>query len=91
MRMIRYFIYGLTLAAVFASLFLPDAIGWKLIRASLFFGGLWPVLFPSDYVRWLQAARHDLRPLDPTLYWIPRLVGSGLMVLSLAMVLAHSK
>jgi hypothetical protein len=91
MRTINYFVYGLLVAAFFGSLFLPNAVGWKLMCASLFAGGLWSSLFPSELVGWVRAAHHELDPRDRSLWWIARIIGAGLMALSLAMTLGFSR
>ena len=81
-KIIPYFMPFLALAAFLGLLLLPDTIAWPLTLFSFFVIGLWAVLFPQGIMSWAKTAHPELDETDPSLWWVPRLIGTFFMLLS---------
>ena len=73
----------LTAATVVSLFFLPRIIGFFLLCLLIFLTGIWGIMFPPGIITWARAAHPELDPWDESMWWIPRLVGSGLIAISL--------
>jgi hypothetical protein len=40
-------------------------------------------MFPAGLIGWAKSAYTDLDPDDQSMWWIPRLIGSGFIAMSL--------
>lgn len=74
-----------TVTAV-GAFFLPSTVEWALGCLSFFAIGLWGVLFPPGIIGWAKFSHPDLDPFDQSIWWVSRLVGSGLVMMSLILV-----
>jgi hypothetical protein len=88
MRAIDYFLRVLTAITAIGLIILPDTISWKLLCFSFFSVGLWAVLFPPGVLGWAKRGRRELDPTDPSLWWVPRLIGTAFIVFAFVMIIA---
>ena len=63
--------------------FLPRIIGFLLLCLLIFLTGVWSITFPPGLIGGAKAAHPELDPWDESMWWIPRLVGSGFIAISL--------
>ena len=91
MRGIDYFLRVLGIIAFFGSFILPHNVSWKLMCLWCFSVGLWAVLFPPGILGWADRGRRQLDPTDPSLWWIPRLIGTALIASALVLAIAFFK
>lgn len=68
-----------TLVGVFL---LPRMIDALLLCLLIFLAGIWGIMFPPGIIMWARAAHPELDPWDESMWWIPRLLGSGLIAIS---------
>ena len=61
---------------------LPERISLALVCGLLFMMGVWSVLFPARLLQWAKPTSFAIDPSDSTLWWIPRLVGAALIIIS---------
>jgi hypothetical protein len=73
----------LAAATVIGVFFLPHIIEFLLICLLIFLIGLWGIMFPPGIIGWAKAAHPELDPWDESMWWIPRLVGSGFIAISI--------
>src|SRR5262245_57624805 len=66
---------------------LPERISLALVCGLLFMVGVWSVLFPSRLLQWAKPTSLAMDPSDATLWWIPRLVGAMLIIISVIAVI----
>jgi hypothetical protein len=91
MRAIDYFLRVLTVVTAIGLIILPDAISWKVLCFCFFSVGLWAVLFPPGVLGWADRGRRKLDPTDPSLWWIPRLIGTLFIAFAFALTVALFK
>ena len=72
----------LTAATVVGLFLLPHVIEFLLLCLLIFLAGVWVIMFPPGIIGWAKAAHSELDPWDESMWWIPRLVGSGLIAIS---------
>src|SRR5262249_38071426 len=78
-------VISLATTLAWGSLFvLPKQISLALVCGLLFMMGVWSVLFPSRLLEWAKPTRFDMDLSDTRLWWIPRLVGATLIIISVA-------
>lgn len=74
----------LTFISFVVLLALPEGKMADILPCLCFFAvGVWSVMFPAGPVGWAKMAHKDLYPNDESLWWISRLVGTGLVAFSL--------
>lgn len=73
----------LAAATVIGVFFLPQIIDSLLLCLLIFLTGVWGIMFPPGIIGWARAAHSELDPWDESMWWIPRLVGSGLIAISI--------
>ena len=66
---------------------LPKRISLAIACGLLFMMGVWSLLFPSRLLEWAKPTRVELDPSDSTLWWIPRVIGATLILISAIAVL----
>jgi hypothetical protein len=55
--------------------------------------GLWGVMFPAGVIGWAKTVYKELDPSDESMWWVSKLVGTGLIAFSLiwaTMMVFHS-
>ena len=84
MRVIDIFLGVLMFTTAIGWFFLPDSVSWRMFLAMFFATGLWCVLYPPGVLGWVNSGRSNrLDPSDPSLWWIPRLIGIGFVAVSI--------
>jgi hypothetical protein len=83
MRTIDITLRVLGTATAVGAFFLPNKIESALFCLSFFAVGLWGVLFPPGIIAWAKFSHPDLDPSDQSIWWVSRLVGSGLILMAL--------
>jgi uncharacterized membrane protein len=73
----------LATATVIGMFFSPGIIDSSLLCLLIFLSGLWAIMFPPGIIGWAKAAHPELDPWDESMWWIPRLVGSGFIAISI--------
>jgi hypothetical protein len=73
----------LTAATVVGLFLLPHIIEFLLLCLLIFLTGIWSIMFPPGIIMWARAAHPELDPWDASMSWIPRLVGSGFIAISI--------
>ena len=73
----------LAIATAISVFFLPQIIEISLLCLLIFLTGIWSIMFPPGIIMWARAAHTELDPWDESNWWIPRLVGSGFIALSI--------
>lgn len=73
----------LAAATVISVFFLPQIVEVVLLCLLIFLTGVWSIKFPPGIIMWARAAHSELNPWDKSMWWIPRLVGSGLIAISI--------
>ena len=73
----------LAVATVIGMVFLPQIIDFLLLCVLIFLTGVWSIKFPPGIIEWARAAHPELDPWDESTWWIPRLVGSGFIAVSI--------
>ena len=64
--------------ATFLALFVaPDKWGAALGPTSLGIVGAWALLYPQGILGWAKTAHPSIDVDDPSLWWVPRLIGGG--------------
>lgn len=86
MRAVDYFIRTLTFATIAVSLFASNTVALVLFSACFFLVGLWAVLYPPGILGWVQ--HRGLDPSDESFWWVPRLIGSVFIAMSLVIFVA---
>ena len=81
-KIIDYFIRFLVLASFLSFFFAPAPITWTLTLLNFFAVGLWAVLYPPGVMLWAKATHPELDETDPSLWWIPRLIGGAFMLMA---------
>jgi hypothetical protein len=79
---LAHFLHLLAAATVIGVFFLPQIIDSLLLCLLIFLTGIWGIIFPPGIFMWVRAAQPELDPWDESMWWIPRLVGSGLIAIS---------
>ena len=82
---LAHFLHLLAAATLIGVFFLPQIIDSLLLCLLIFLTGLWGIMFPPGLFMWARAAHPELDPWDESMWWIPRLVGSGLIAISVVM------
>jgi hypothetical protein len=72
----------LAAATVIGVFFLPQIIDFIALPFDLSYRRL-GIMFPPGIIAWAKAAHSELDPWDESMWWIPRLVGSGLIAISI--------
>jgi hypothetical protein len=66
-------------ATVIGVFLLPRIIDWVLLCLLIFLIGIWCIIFPPGLMMWAKAAD----PWDESMWWIPKLVGIGVIAISI--------
>jgi hypothetical protein len=74
-----------TLTAI-GAFFLPGKVESALFCFSFFSIGIWGVIYPPGIMGWAKVSHPDLDPADESIWWVPRLVGTGLVLMSIIFV-----
>jgi hypothetical protein len=82
MTVIDYFLRGLTFVAILALLLAPDSWGLGLVLFSFVAVGVWSLLYPQGMLAWARMAHPGIDPLNSSLWWVPRLIGGGFLVMA---------
>ncbi len=62
--------------------FLPKKIVGVTGMGLFFAVGLWSLLYPQGLLGWASTAHHEIDPSDPTLWWVPRVIGVCFIIIS---------
>jgi hypothetical protein len=73
----------LAAAAVIGVFLLPGIIESLLLCLLIFLTVLWGIMFPPGIIGWAKAAHPEVDPWDESMWWIPRLVDSGFIAISM--------
>jgi hypothetical protein len=73
----------LTAATVVGLFLLPHIIEFLLLCLLIFLTGIWSIMFPPGIIMWARATHPELDPWDESMWWIPRVVGSGFIAISI--------
>jgi hypothetical protein len=89
MKLADWVVRAVILATFFALLFAPEKWGPRLGVVSLGIVGAWALLYPQGVLGWAKTAhpRIDVNVDDPSLWWIPRLIGGFFVAFALVIVL----
>jgi hypothetical protein len=86
MRLINWFIQGLIVFVFLVLLFGPHEWGFPLGLVAFAAMGFWALLFPQGALGTVKRLRG--RANDPSLWWVPRLVGAFFVAFALIGALA---
>lgn len=74
---------ALVVATFFALLLSPEKWGFPLGVISCGVVGAWAVLYPQGILGWAKTAHPTIHVDDPSLWWVPRLIGGFFVVFAL--------
>ena len=83
MKAIDNFIGIATTLYVIAWFFLPSNIQMIALCVLFIAVGLFAIIFPQGILGWAKTARPEIDPEDESLWWVPRGIGIGFIVMSL--------
>jgi hypothetical protein len=86
MRLADWIVRAIVLAAFFALLLAPEKWGFPLMLISLGIVGSWALLYPQGILGWAKTAHPSIDVDDPSLWWVPRLIGAFFVVFAVLLL-----
>jgi hypothetical protein len=80
---------ALTAATFFALLIAPEKYGAAMGFISLIVVGVWVILYPQGVLGWLKATHPAVDADDSSVWWVPRLIGCGFLIMAVLVGVAH--
>ena len=87
-RLLDVLINIATVLGCIAMLFVSNEVGLAIGGGLFFMVGLWSLLFPDGPLKWASTAYPAIDPIDDRLWWISRLIGACIMIISLILITA---
>jgi threonine/homoserine/homoserine lactone efflux protein len=88
MKVSDWLVRILVVATFFALLVAPDKYGAPMGFICLVAVGAWAIFYPQGVLGWAKDAHPTIEVEDPSLWWVPRLIGFIFLVLALFVMLA---
>jgi len=82
MRVADWVVRVVVVATFFALLLAPEKWGFPFGLVSLGIVGAWALLYPQGVLGWVKTAHPSIDVEDPSLWWVPRLIGGFFMALA---------
>jgi len=83
MRIADWAVRAVVIATFFALLIAPQKWGFALGLISLGVVGSWALLYPQGVIGWAKTAHPSLDVDDPSLWWVPRMIGGFFVTFAL--------
>jgi hypothetical protein len=90
MKFADWVVRAVVIATFVALLLAPEKWGFPLGLISLGIVGAWALLYPQGVLGWAKTAHPSIDVDDPSLWWVPRLIGCCFVVLALVMAFAFA-
>ena len=87
MRLADWVVRAVVAGTFLALLLSPEKWGFALSIASLAIVGAWALLYPQGVLGWVKTAHPSLDVDDPSLWWVPRLIGGFFVAFALLIAL----
>jgi hypothetical protein len=87
MRLANWVVQGVVVATFLALLLAPEKWGFPLGLVSLGIVGAWALLYPQGVLGWAKTAHPSIDVDDPSLWWVPRLIGGFFVAFALVIAL----
>ena len=87
MKAADWAVRAIVVATFVALLLAPEKWGFPLDGISFGVVGAWALLYPQGILGWVKTAHHSIDVDDPSLWWVPRLIGGFLVVLAVSIAL----
>jgi hypothetical protein len=80
-------VQGVAVATFLALLLSPEKWGFPLGLVSLGILGAWALLYPQGVLGWAKTAHPSIDVDDPSLWWVPHLIGGFFVAFALVIAL----
>ena len=87
MKFADWVVRAVVVATFFALLLAPEKLGFPLGLISLGIVGAWALLYPQGVLGWAKTAHPSIDVDDPSLRWVPRLIGGFFVALAVVVAL----
>jgi hypothetical protein len=87
MKAAEWLVRVVVVATFFALLLAPEGWGFRLAVVSLGIVGAWALLYPQGILGWAKTAHRSIDVDDPSLWWVPRLIGGFFVAFALLIAL----
>jgi hypothetical protein len=87
MKLADWVVRAVIVATFVALLLAPEKWGFPLGLLSLGIVGAWALLYPQGVLGWAKTAHPAIDVDDPSLWWVPRLIGGFFVALALVIAL----
>jgi hypothetical protein len=87
MKVADWLVRAVVAATFFALLLAPENWGFRLAVFSLGVVGAWALLYPQGILGWAKTAHRSIDVDDPSLWWVPRLIGGFFVAFALLIAL----
>jgi hypothetical protein len=86
-RLADWTVRALVTLTFLALLISPEKWGPRLSIISLAVVGTWTLLYPSGVLSWVKTAHPEIDADDPSLWWVPRLIGAFFLAIAVVIIL----
>jgi hypothetical protein len=83
MKAADWAVRAIVVATFVALLLAPEKWGFPLGGISFGVVGAWALLYPQGILGWVKTAHHSIDVDDPSLWWVPRLIGGFFVAFAL--------
>jgi hypothetical protein len=87
MKAVDWLVRAVVVVTFVALLLAPESWGFRLAVASLGIVGAWALLYPQGVLGWAKTAHPSINVDDPSLWWVPRLIGGFFVAFTLLIAL----
>jgi len=87
MKLADWVVRAVVVATFFALLLAPEKWGFPFGLISLGIVGAWALLYAQGVLGWAKTAHPSIDVDDPSLWWVPRLIGGFFAALAVVIAL----